>query len=100
MSNKINLETVQNELMSLYEKVNEIESSYICAVESFEQKKLKILDFSIRDAIDKQIMRAAQENEIFAEMMKNVENLRRQRDFLYKKIEIMKTLAYTLKPKD
>ena len=96
----LSLNNVQNELVTLYNELNNIGNLYIEKAKELENQKLEILDFSIRDAIDKQVMKASQENPSFASLVSEVEELRRKRDFLYKKIDVMKTLAYTLKPKD
>jgi len=83
------LEELYNELDKIKSGLADFGERYIKTVEKFEQKKLEVFDPTKRDALEKQILAACKEDKEFNNLRIEVDTLRRQRDFIHEKINII-----------
>jgi hypothetical protein len=96
MSEIMTKEEIQKQLNSMYMRINELEKEYISLASEYEKRKIKIVDPTIRDSIEKQLLKVAKEDESFCDLEIKVNELRREREFLYKKIDILRELIKIL----
>lgn len=82
----------EKELRGKTDKFQGIVEKYLRKVEEFEKLKLNVIDPTKRDSVEKQLMAAMQNDETLRDLFLEVEQLRRERDILYREIDTLKTL--------
>jgi len=88
----LNISDIEIQLNKMFTKLDVLEKEYIGSVSEYERRKVSIIDPTIRDSIEKQLLRVSKEDEDFLDLEIKVNELRREREFLYKKIDILKEL--------
>ena len=79
----------------LKEALNDFKETYniyIIKKEEYEKEKLRYIDPTIRDSIEKQLIKAYKNNSKFFELFQEIEKLRRELDKLRVLIEGYKSL--------
>ena len=88
----LNISDIEIQLNKMFTKLDVLEKEYVESASEYERRKVSIIDPTIRDSIEKQLLRVSKEDEDFLDLEIKVNELRREREFLYKKIDILKEL--------
>ena len=91
------LEDKNKELHLTKSEYSDVMFEYMDKVKQYESMKLKFLDTTVRDSVEKQIIRACQEDEKFASVVEKVDELKIRSTILMNKLSIIKEEITVLK---
>jgi len=87
-----NLESLEKQLTEKINQYSKAVKEYIEKMTDFEEIKIKIIDPSKRDSIEKQLLSNMKESISLQKLYLDIEKLRREKDLIAKEIDSIKTL--------
>ncbi len=86
------LKELEHKLQDAMNNHFEVTKVYIEFAERLERAKMQVIDPSLRDSAEKQVIRASKEDKSFEQLVLDTDTLRRKKDLFEKELDFLKAL--------
>lgn len=85
---------IKNELLKLTQEFKEVMNNYVEINNRYNSSVISKIDTTIRDSIEKQLIKAKKEDPSFLTLENELNSLKIQKDSLSKQISVLKALLF------